>query len=200
MRPLLPYSKLVLSLLLLCIFFFYAVCVIELNLLHIKLSTLLEAVIICRCGIKQSPTTIMDDWHSFERENQGDFRWAGINQYNGLSMQPIYAGFPDGQRFIAQSIPISLPMAEPQPLDHRILPRLKHEVWPVTLTNSPTVIGQLPAPPLIREDLTKPNIPSPTSRRKTLTDSDRRRICQYYVKHPLVKQKEIGGKSHANQY
>jgi hypothetical protein len=31
--------------------------------------------------------------------------------------------------------------------------------------------------------------------RPTLTDDDRRRICEYHESHPLAKQTEIGGMS-----
>ena len=38
----------------------------------------------------------------------------------------------------------------------------------------------------------KPHPPQPTAR-KTLTDNDRRRMCQYHEDNPSVKQTEIGG-------
>lgn len=138
----------------------------------------------------------MDDWHRYERENQGGPIWAGINQQNGFCMQPICTGFPNEQLFIPQATPIPLP--EPQPSNRRMLPRLPREVWSSTLTNSPAVICQVPTPPLIRGNRTKPRNHSTSSRRKTLTDSDRWQICQYYVEHPFVKQREIGGKFHVN--
>lgn len=40
----------------------------------------------------------------------------------------------------------------------------------------------------------KPHPPQPTAR-KTLTDNDRRRMCQYHDENPSVKQTEIGGTS-----
>ncbi len=40
-----------------------------------------------------------------------------------------------------------------------------------------------------------PSAPAPSTARKTLTDQDRRKMCQYHEDHPTVKQTEIGGES-----
>jgi hypothetical protein len=36
--------------------------------------------------------------------------------------------------------------------------------------------------------------------RRTLTDDDRRRMCEYHESHPGVKQTEIGGMSAASYH
>lgn len=40
--------------------------------------------------------------------------------------------------------------------------------------------------------------PTQSTARRTLTDSDRRRMCEYHEENPTVKQTEIGGMSHAH--
>ena len=82
--------------------------------------------------------------------------------------------------------------------------------WPSMLTNpsssSPPVIPTPPLhvhPPLapistynMPHTLPPPTNPLPApSARRTLTDQDRRRMCQYHEDNPTVKQTEIGGES-----
>ena len=56
----------------------------------------------------------------------------------------------------------------------------------------PPVAIPVTAPPLVKGSTGK--VPGGTSTpRKTLTDSDRRRMCQYHEENPSVKQTEIGG-------
>ncbi|KAL8871215.1 MAG: hypothetical protein Q9174_002909 [Haloplaca sp. 1 TL-2023] len=43
-------------------------------------------------------------------------------------------------------------------------------------------------------------IPTPPSGRRTLTDQDRRRMCQYHDENPTVKQTEIGVLRHKEKY
>ena len=76
--------------------------------------------------------------------------------------------------------------------------------WPSQITN-PSEGGPPAAIPLPRalaptSTITTPQsappaLPAPASStaRKTLTDQDRRRMCQYHEDHPTVKQTEIGG-------
>ena len=95
----------------------------------------------------------------------------------------------------------------PQPLHPLNIPQ-----WPSQLTNpsetsppsqTPTVRPLAPATtiPALQPARTssvtpapeqKPYPPQPTAR-KTLTDNDRRRMCQYHEDNPSVKQTEIGG-------
>ena len=41
---------------------------------------------------------------------------------------------------------------------------------------------------------------APSNARKTLTDNDRRKMCQYHEEYPNVKQTEIGGMSQQSAY
>lgn len=76
--------------------------------------------------------------------------------------------------------------------------------WPSQITN-PSEGGPPAAIPLPRalaptSTITTPQsappatpAPASSTARKTLTDQDRRRMCQYHEDHPTVKQTEIGG-------
>lgn len=110
--------------------------------------------------------------------------------YHGSSYQPSYSA--------------------PQPLQ----PLNTATVWPSQLTNPsppssrspPTALPLLPRPlaPLEQEvpnevetDPSPPPAPkastTASTSRRTLTDNDRRRMCQYHEDNPTVKQTEIGG-------
>jgi len=75
-----------------------------------------------------------------------------------------------------------------------------HPTWPSMLTNpasysAPPVAIPPASAPVVKGNGTKlPAIHATPSPRKTLTDSDRRRMCQYHEENPTVKQTEIGGK------
>ncbi len=100
--------------------------------------------------------------------------------------------------YYTQSIP------QPAPPDHQqLLPLIMpgHPTWPSMLTNPasdsklPPVASSRALPPLVEGNSTKlPAIHATVSPRKTLTDSDRRRMCQYHEENPTARQTEIGGK------
>jgi hypothetical protein len=71
-----------------------------------------------------------------------------------------------------------------------VMPNLS--TWPSMLTNNP---GPPLAYPLEFSDFMSTNLStvSPSLPRRTLTDDDRRRMCQYHRDYPAVKQTEIGG-------
>lgn len=99
--------------------------------------------------------------------------------------------------------PMQMP---PQPVHHLVMPQ-----WPSQITNpsessSPPPVVQLQHRPILPLSKTVPTIPKlatmspkekPTlsSSRRTLTDSDRRKMCEYHNENPNVKQTEIGGES-----
>lgn len=127
-----------------------------------------------------------------------------LPEFNGFYMSPpshmgmeaIYS------RPAATSHPTLYPLTVPQ--------------WPSQLTNpsinpppsqplsSPSAPTQTPRPiaplttpadpiPTAQSAPPAPTpIPTPQSGRRTLTDQDRRRMCQYHEENPTVKQTEIG--------
>ena len=74
-----------------------------------------------------------------------------------------------------------------------------HPTWPSMLTNPngyntspPVAIPPASAP--IQSLKTSRSVAPPMASqpRKTLTDDDRRRMCQYHIDNPSMKQTEIG--------
>ncbi|KAJ5042798.1 uncharacterized protein L3040_004191 [Drepanopeziza brunnea f. sp. 'multigermtubi'] len=159
-----------------------------------------------------------NDHHQLVHEN-GDFGnnggWMDINQNYNLSSQhqsPVYENgvfaftqpfqhdaLSTEQSFTQQRMPIpqhSPPHTSPQLLLPLIMP--SHPTWPSMLTNpatypTPPVAIPATAPPLSKGNGKKlPAIHAAPTPRKTLTDSDRRRMCQYHEENPTIKQTDIG--------
>ena len=103
------------------------------------------------------------------------------------------------------SRPLQSTFSTPQPLH----PLITMPQWPSQITNpsetssSPPVV-HLQHRPILPLSKTVPTIPKLTtvspkdkttlsSSRRTLTDSDRRKMCEYHNENPNVKQTEIGG-------
>lgn len=124
-----------------------------------------------------------------------DYSDFGFSAATHVQMDPIY------------SPPMQPSFSSPQPL-HSLL--IVPE-WPSQITN-PSENSSPPAPiPLLRPirplsktapvpTLSPAPAPSKSSHssstsRRTLTDSDRRRMCEYHSENPNVKQTEIGGES-----
>jgi hypothetical protein len=95
--------------------------------------------------------------------------------------------------------PAVQPMAQPQ-VSHPPLPMLimpSQAPWPSMLTNPPSytqasppvAMAPVPAPMKV---IKLPALTTTSQPRKTLTDDDRRRMCQYAEDHPNSKQTEIG--------
>ena len=100
--------------------------------------------------------------------------------------------------------PIQPSYSTAQPLQPLVMPQ-----WPSQLTNPSLDTGPPPGfppprplapistmpakPPLPRSASTPAPISAPSTARRTLTDQDRRKMCQYHEDHPTVKQTEIGG-------
>ncbi|KAL9027231.1 MAG: hypothetical protein Q9196_004219 [Gyalolechia fulgens] len=125
-----------------------------------------------------------------------DFNGFYMSPPAHMGMDPIYA------RPAATSHPALYPLTVPQ--------------WPSQLTNpsihpppsqplssppAPTPTPRPIAPLTTPLDPTNPTqsappapkpLPTPPSGRRTLTDQDRRRMCQYHEENPTVKQTEIG--------
>lgn len=89
------------------------------------------------------------------------------------------------------------------PAHHPTLPMLMvpgNPTWPSMLTNPGgfTTSPPVAIPPMSAgvQPLTQSRPPMPpvaSQPRKTLTDEDRRRMCQWHIDHPEMKQTEIGG-------
>jgi hypothetical protein len=143
--------------------------------------------------------------HQNEQENSfGHDGWVQINNYSSSQQQsPIheYQGYP-----YMHGLPHSLPIEPtftrmPPPATHghqQLLPLImpSHPTWPSMLTNpagyhsAPPVAIPPSSAPVKAAKLPAIHAPSP---RKTLTDADRRRMCQYHEDNPTIKQTEIGG-------
>lgn len=92
----------------------------------------------------------------------------------------------------------SLPQGQTAPPQLPMLIMPSHATWPSMLTN-PHTYASHSAPPVAIPSVTAPvkttrlpAIHAPSQPRKTLTDDDRRRMCQYAEDHPNTKQTEIG--------
>jgi hypothetical protein len=152
------------------------------------------------------------DYHHEHDRNIGSDGWVEINNYNTNSQHqsPILSGY-DGYSYIqpiSQSLPLEHTfdrMPPPPPTTttthsghHQLLPLImpSHPTWPSMLTNPagyqapPVAIPPPPAAPLKTTKLPSLHTSTP---RKTLTDADRRRMCQYHEENPSIKQTEIGG-------
>jgi len=124
-----------------------------------------------------------------------------VYEQNGFTFiqQPLHNnGLPNEQSFATQRMPILQP-SPPHPSNPQLHPLImpSHPTWPSMLTHPasyppPAVSIPVPAPPVIRGSVARTTTHSTSSPRKTLTDSDRRRMCQYHVDNPTVKQTEIG--------
>lgn len=138
--------------------------------------------------------------------------WAQIENYSHQTQQPppLLNGYDSFQYIQATShgLPIEpaftrMPPLPPATSSHSSQPQLlpllmpsHHPTWPSMLTNpsgyqAPVAIPPASAP-LKGSKLLSPQSTTP---RKTLTDQDRRRMCQYHEQHPNTKQIEIGGKT-----
>lgn len=102
--------------------------------------------------------------------------------------------------------PNSHPIHQPH-ASHTQLPMLlmpSHQpttTWPSMLTHPNTTYGSHSAPPVAIPPITTqvktsklPAIQTTSQPRKTLTDDDRRAMCQYAAEHPDAKQTDIGAR------
>lgn len=137
---------------------------------------------------------MVDDYHS-QHTHSPNHEYA-VYGYMSSSHMPM----PAYNRSMSTSYP-----------SHQQPPPLITAQWPSMLTNPPsnassplqTQASSGPPPLAPLAPLTTYNahpplppvaapIPTPNTRR-TLTDQDRRRMCQYHEENPTVKQTEIGG-------
>lgn len=112
-----------------------------------------------------------------------------VQEHNGFAFQPM----PMEPMYASSSMPP--PRTTYQQLQPLITPQ-----WPSMLTSQSSFHTPLyPSAPIQSAQIVTPqSAPATTGRtsstpRKTLTDGDRKRMCQYAEEHPTVKQTEIGG-------
>lgn len=139
------------------------------------------------------------------QENEyGNNQWVELGGYStSQHTSPLheYGGFG----FVSPTIMPVEPtynMSIPPPYtSHQQLQPLIMPQWPSMMTTQPgysapvvpTASASAPVsanPPSQPVSTTPTNAPTP---RRTLTDSDRRRMCLYHEENPSVKQLEIGG-------
>ena len=129
--------------------------------------------------------------------------WVQISSYpSSMHQSPVheYQGF--NYMGGPQSLPIPtytsrMPPPTTTHSHQQLLPLImpSHPTWPSMLTNPAGYQTQPIALPHSAPASKPPKLPAihaPTPR-KTLTDQDRRRMCQYHEEHPTVKQTQIGG-------
>ena len=147
---------------------------------------------------------------------QGDYSnnpWADVNDYNSPHSQSpatelhSYGFVPPTQHHGMHPDPFNRPM-HPMYSGPQTPQTLFTAQWPSMLTNpSSQPHHPMPAPPPpitpVTTFATVASLPPlsthqplhQTNQRRTLTDQDRRRMCQYHEDNPTVKQTEIGGTS-----
>ncbi|CBY00671.1 hypothetical protein LEMA_P018010.1 [Plenodomus lingam JN3] len=126
--------------------------------------------------------------------NRPSKKYHGFHGYAPLPMEPIYGTSMHPPHHPSHPTPRT---THPQ-LQPLIMPQMPQ--WPSMLTSQstyqPSLFPSAPVPitPASATPVSASSTHSRTSStpRKTLTDSDRRRMCQYHEENPTVKQTEIG--------
>ena len=145
-----------------------------------------------------------DGWVDINHNYHPSQHQSPIYEHGGFQFmqQPVQAQQPMEPSFAPQRMP-QPPPPNSLPPHQQLLPLImpSHPTWPSMLTN-PASYSAPPVPippasaPLPKANHAKlPAIHSAPTPRKTLTDSDRRRMCQYHEDHPTTKQTDIGGKT-----
>lgn len=145
-----------------------------------------------------------DGWVDISHSYNSSQHQSPVYEQSGFGfMQPVHHGIPQEPMYNnaqRMSQPQPPPNPHPHPPHQQLLPLImpSHPTWPSMLTNpasypAPPVAIPPASAPLVKGNGTKlPAIHATPTPRKTLTDSDRRRMCQYHEENPSVKQTEIG--------
>ncbi|PGH17335.1 hypothetical protein AJ79_01219 [Helicocarpus griseus UAMH5409] len=130
----------------------------------------------------------------------GGPQWVDMGGYaQSQHHSPIsdFNGFTYGSSPVMPVEP-SYSMSIPQPYtSQQLLPLSTPSQWPSMLTTQST-FPPVPLPPMpmsvptLHPIHTAPISSSAPTPRRTLTDTDRRRMCQYHEENPHVKQTDIG--------
>ncbi|KAF3491649.1 uncharacterized protein GIQ15_01166 [Arthroderma uncinatum] len=127
-------------------------------------------------------------------------QWVDMGVYAAPHHHPLndFTGFQYGSSPIMPIEP-SYSMSMPQPYTaQHLIPLTMSSQWPSMLSTqpgfAPMPVAPMPmtpiAPPL--QHVQTPQISTPPTPRRTLTDAERRRMCLYHQENPHVKQTEIG--------
>ena len=147
--------------------------------------------------------------HLAQDNTYGSEHWVDMNTYSHPQttlpdysggygyMPPITHGLPSESLGRMPPPPPPQSMQPPHQSPYQPLTLLvpSNPTWPSMLTNpnsysnQPVAIPPVPAP--LKTTKVTP-LHAPSGPRKTLTDDDRRRMCQYHEDNPHVKQTEIG--------
>lgn len=150
---------------------------------------------------------VNNEWGDMSNSYNSSQHQSPIYEHGGFGfMQPMQHGLPTEPSFNPQRMPAPQPVQtshQPHQPQQQLLPLImpSNPTWPSMLTNpasysNPPIAIPASAPPLAKGNTPKlPAIHATPSPRKTLTDSDRRRMCQYHEENPTVKQTEIGGET-----
>ncbi|MCJ1230685.1 hypothetical protein MMC12_007359 [Toensbergia leucococca] len=128
-------------------------------------------------------------------------QWVDIADYHSSQHQSPAHEY-NGFAFVSPMEPTYNRPIQPSYSTHQSLHPLIMPQWPSMLTNpgssvppimplpsslapASTIASAHPLPPVASS-------PAPSTQRRTLTDQDRRRMCQYHEDNPTVKQTEIG--------
>lgn len=118
--------------------------------------------------------------------------FAGFH-YPHMPMDPLYGGMPPPPRTTHQQLPqlITMPQWPSQLANQSQSATYTSSTYSSTPMSLPTSASTPLSTPLSAPP-TAPARSAPTPR-KTLTDQDRRHMCQYHEANPNVKQTDIGG-------
>ena len=146
-------------------------------------------------------------------EELGSGQWIEIAGDHSSHNSPLqeYNGFAFMSNTHVPPEPLYNRPLQPSYSTAPLLQPLVMPQWPSQLTNPSVGCGTPTAfppprplapistmaikPPLPRSASTPAPVPASSTARRTLTDQDRRSMCQYHEDHPTVKQTEIGGMS-----
>jgi hypothetical protein len=150
-----------------------------------------------------------DDEHRSGYQTSPPTQWGPMphiypHSSHGTPVQE-FTGFSFGQQQLPMEPGTFGGGIQQRPMGQQLQPLIMPQ-WPSMLSSQSPSNYQLAYPPSVQpiQPMSMPQLPTPISAtstrsastpRKTLTDSDRKRMCQYAEDHPSSKQTEIGGTS-----
>lgn len=167
-------------------------------------------------------TLSMDQEQHHSRSNEReDYRWMSVGEYSDSHCQATPSTVNDYMSYNNQYTASELMRMEPAPTYgiprttgspyhaqnnlQSLYPLVVPQQWPSMLTSQsnystptlPTASTTTPSSAVSSHSQPTPvrqTVTGGTTPRRTLTDDDRRRMCQYAEDNPGIKQTDIGGK------